>query len=268
MNILAADDEPLALDMLTDTIKEVMPDARIFSFMKPSQLLSFAEDHSCEVAFLDINMRGISGLELAQRLKQGNPRVNIIFVTGYNEYAGDAMSMHASGYITKPVTVEKIRREICDLRHPVLKPEKKLLKINCFGNFEVYTPEGEILHFERSKGKEVFAYLIYRSGASCTTKEIAATLFEDSEYDKNQRGYIQKIIASMMQTLKRFNAEDVISKNYNSLAVNINLVDCDFYRFARKDKDAVNSYLGEFMRQYSWAESAIGYLEELFWKNQ
>lgn len=268
MNILAADDEPLALDMLTESIREALPDSKVSSFLKPSQVLAYAAENSCDIAFLDINMRGTSGLDLAQKLKEYNSNTNIIFVTGYDEYAGAAMMMHASGYVMKPVTADKLQKELEFLRHPIVDSAKKLLKVKCFGNFEVYSADGDMLHFERSKGKEVLAYLIYRSGASCTTKEIAATLFEDSDYDKNQRGYVQKIVTSMMQALKKANAEDVIIRNYNSLAININLVDCDFYKFANKDTAAVNSYLGEFMTQYSWAESAVGYLEELFWKNQ
>lgn len=267
MNILAADDEPLALEMLTDSIREALPNAQISSFTKASQLLSYAGEHPCDIAFLDINMRGITGIELAYKLKQSNPKVNIIFVTGYDEYATEAMAMHASGYVMKPVTAEKIQVELDELRHPVTPAASNHLIVKCFGNFEVYTPDGDMIHFERSRGKEVLAYLVYRAGASCTIKEIAAALFEDSEYDKAQRGYVQKLIASMVQALKKVDAEDVVIKNYNSIAVNVDLIDCDYYKFSKQDPDVINSYMGEFMAQYSWAEFATGYLEEVYWKN-
>lgn len=266
MRILAADDEPLALDMLADAISEAAPDAQIERFLKPSALLLFVKAHSADVAFLDIRMRGMTGIALAKQLKELLPALNIIFVTGYEEYAVDAMAMHASGYIRKPVTAEKVRAELMDLRRPVAPMEQARLRIRCFGNFDACTPDGAALHFERAKAKELLAYLVYRAGASCSVREIAAALFEDGAYDKKQRGYVQKIISSMMQSLKSAGAQDVIQKAYNSMSVNTALVDCDYYRFAALDAAAVNAYSGEFMSQYPWAEFAIGYLEEVYRK--
>lgn len=124
MRILAADDEALAREMLTEAIREALPDAEIFDFAKPSQLLEFAlENPPCEIAFLDIHMRGMNGVELAKKLKDINPKLNIIFVTGFDQYTGDAMKLHASGYIMKPVTKEKVEAELAELRHPI-EPKK------------------------------------------------------------------------------------------------------------------------------------------------
>ena len=231
MRILAADDEPLALEMLTDAIRSVCADSEIHDFRKPAELLKFAQTTPCEVAFLDIRMRGMTGVELAKKLKDMQPMINIIFVTGYSEYACDALEMHASGYIQKPVTPEKIEREITDLRHrlPCEKEEKNLLKVQCFGNFDVYASDGNPVRFSRQKAKELFAYLVNKSGSSCSVKEIAGALFEDMPYDKKQQWYIQKIIASMIQTLREIGAEAVIIKDYNSLAVNPDLLNCDYY---------------------------------------
>ncbi len=72
-----------------------------------------------------------------------------------------------------------------------------LLRVQCFGNFDVFTPNGDHVHFERSKSKEVFAYLVHKHGSSCSTKEIAAALFEDAPYDEKQQNYVQKLIQGM-----------------------------------------------------------------------
>lgn len=94
-------------------------------------------------------MRGMNGVELARRLKEINPKMNIIFVTGYSEYAGEAMSLHASGYIMKPVSKAKVEKELADLRFPIIPKNDALLRVQCFGNFDVFTPDGEHVHFER-----------------------------------------------------------------------------------------------------------------------
>ncbi|WP_405355404.1 response regulator [Ruminococcus sp.] len=254
MKILAADDEALALEMLVDSIKEVKPDAEIFEFSKPSKLLEFAAENQCDVAFLDIHMRGMTGVELAKKLKEAYPKINIIFVTGFDQYTGDAMMMKASGYIMKPVTPEKIKEELDDLRHPIEPKSNAVLRVQCFGNFDVFTPDGSPVHFERSKSKEVFAYLVHRHGSSCTIKEIAAALFEDEPYDSKQQAYLQKIMSAMMKSLKNIGAEKVVNKKYNSLSVNTAMLDCDYYRFEELDAGAVNSYMNEYMSQYYWAE--------------
>lgn len=263
MKILVADDEKPALKMLTDAIHKACPEAEISAFSEPADLLACVATENFDVAFLDIRMRGLTGLELAKRLKDTCKKTNIIFVTGYDSYTGDAMEMHASGYILKPVTEDKIKAELADLRHPLQPKDNALLTVKCFGNFEIYTPSGEIVRFERAKSKELFAYLVYREGASCSVKELAATIFEDKPYDKKQQAYLQKIISSMTQMLRAVGATRLIKKHYNSIALDTSLVDCDYYRFMSSDMAAINSYTGEFMSQYSWAEFVIGYLDDI-----
>lgn len=254
MKILCVDDEPLALEMLTEAIEEAAPDAELKAFRKQSDLLEEARQGGCDIAFLDIHMRGMNGVELAKKLKDLNPKTNIIFVTGYDEYTGDVMRLRASGYVMKPVTKEKLEEELKELRFPIEPKSGAVLKVQCFGNFDVFTLDGTPVHFERSKSKEVFAYLVHRHGSSCTVKEIAAALFEDEPYDLKQQAYLQKIISAMMKSLRKIGAEKVINKSYNSMSVNVSLLDCDYYRFLELDAGAVNSYQCEYMSQYYWAD--------------
>ena len=116
MRILCLDDEPLALKMLEAAIREAKSDAEVTAFRKQADLLEDAKQNGCDVAFLDIHMRGMNGVEVAKRLKEINPKMNIIFVTGFSDYKGDAMDMKASGYIMKPVTAEEVKAELEDLR--------------------------------------------------------------------------------------------------------------------------------------------------------
>lgn len=263
MKILLIDDEQLALEMLTSAVQEVCPDAELYPFRKASEALAFLQETPCEVAFLDIQMRGMTGLDMALKCKQMYPKINLIFATGYDIYTSDAMSMHASGYIMKPVTPQKVRHELENLRHPpVHRPDAKL-RVKCFGNFDVTLPDGTPVLFGRAKSKEMLAYLVYRRGAPCTIRELGAALFEDNIYDRKQQVYLQKIASSMMQTLKQYNLSSIIHKNYNSIALDTNSIDCDYYRFLELDLSAVNTYTGEFLSQYTWAEFMTGYLDRM-----
>ena len=257
MRILCLDDEELALQMLEMCVKKARPEAEVWSFDDQDALLEDAEDSGCDVAFLDIHMRGMNGVEVAKRLKEINPRMNIIFVTGFSEYKGDAMDMKASGYIMKPVTVDEVREELDNLRYSsgkIVPRSDALLRVQCFGNFEVFLPSGELFKFDRSRSKEIFAYLVHKQGSSCTTKEIAAVLFEDEPYDAKQQNYVQQLIYSMIQTFKNAGLEQMIVRSRNALSVNTQLLDCDYYRFKELDGGAVNAYQNEYMSQYYWAD--------------
>ncbi len=257
MRILCVDDDPKARKEIEKAVNEASPGAEVLMFEKQAHLVKEAGIGGCDVAMLDINMTGLHGLDLGLFLKEISPHTNIIFVTEHPEHALEAMQMHASGYIVKPVTAEKVKKELDELRFPIGKEAKKkdkLLKIQCFGNFDVFTMSGEHVHFERSRGKEVLAYLVHRHGSSCTTKEICAALFEDAPYDKKQQNAIQTIIYSMIRSLKKIGAEAVIERSYNSLAVNIDFLECDYYRFIEVDGNTPNAYQSEYMSQYYWAE--------------
>lgn len=255
MVIVAVDDEKPARILLENTIRKVRPDAEIHVFSDPEDLLEFVKRKPADIALLDIWMYGaMDGVELAVQLKKLVCKINIIFVTAHERYMKAAMDLHASGYIQKPYTEDDLRRELSDLRHPLVMNEHALLKVNCFGNFEVFGRDNLPLHFERSKAKEVLAYLVHRHGSSCTIKEISATLFEDEPYDKKLQGYTQKIISSLVNTLKACGAGDVIHKTYNSISIRTELIDCDYYRFEQLDVAAIDLYMNEYMAQYSWAE--------------
>ena len=263
MTILLIDDEPLALEMLKDSVAEACPDAVLHPFLKTSEALAFLQANPVDIAFLDIQMRGMSGLEMAVKCKQLYPKINLIFATGYDSYAIDAMTMHASGYIMKPITAEKVKKELMNLRHPLQSRPGTKLQVKCFGNFDVCLPDGTPLQFARAKSKELLAYLVYRKGTPCSVRELAAVLFEDSDYDRKQQVYLQKIISSMMQTLKQYDLASIVQKRYNSICLDVSVLDCDYYRFLELDPAAINAYTGEFLSQYSWAEFKTGYLDRL-----
>ena len=122
-------------------------------FDEPEDLLDAAKEGGCDVAFLDIHMSGMTGVELAKALKGVNPKMNIIFVTGFSEYTGDAMALRASGYIMKPVTKEAVEEELSELRFPIVPKSNALLKVQCFGDFCLFgAPSRKLLHHKGNRG--------------------------------------------------------------------------------------------------------------------
>lgn len=132
MNIMAVDDERAPLLLLEESILQAMPGCRLACFLKTGPALEYARDTHVDVVFADVEMPGMSGLELAQRIKEICATTNIIFVTGYVKYSLDALKAHVSGFIEKPVTAWAIRHELENLRHP---PERGKTPIHAIGPF-------------------------------------------------------------------------------------------------------------------------------------
>lgn len=255
MVILAADDEPMMLEELVSAIEEAKPGVEVKGFTNPKELLKYADTTICDIAFLDVEMGVMSGIEVAKQLKIKNPHINLIFATGYDKYMKNALRLRVSGYITKPVSTQKVREEFENLRNPIEFTETKenVLVARCFGHFDVFV-NGESLEFERRKTKELLAYLIDRRGSVVTSGEICSILWEDAKSDKNTGHYLQVLKKDLMTTLKKVNMEKVFKTGWNKYSVDTSLISCDYYDYLDDKVEGVRAYNGEYMMQYSWGE--------------
>lgn len=253
MNIIAVDDEKLALDALVDSIEKTEPDAIVTGFRRPAEALAFIQETVCDVAFLDIKMRGMTGLELARQLKDIQGDINIVFVTGYSEYTLDAFRLYASDYLLKPATPGAVRQALEHLRNPIRPGMNKRVRFQCLGNFEVFV-DNRPLVFKRAKAKEVLAYLVDRMGASVTMGELMTVIWEDGPDTSSRQSNLRNLIADLKSVLSDAGVADIILKSRNSIALDCAQVDCDYYDFLDHIPYAVNAYHGEYMAQYPWAE--------------
>jgi len=254
MRIIAVDDEKIALEALSSAIKSIVTEDEVLSFRYPEDALDYARENTCDIAFLDVEMAGMSGVMLAEELKKYNNEINIVFCTGYGEYRDAAFELHASGYLMKPITPEKVKRELENLRRPIF--EKKKLKVQTFGNFEVYI-DGKPLAFKYRRTKELFAYLIDRVGAMCTVGEIIGILFED---EGGREDYFQKLRRVLLSTLEEVGCAGAIIHKRGMLGVVVTEVQCDYYDYLNRKRELSASYFGEYMSQYSFAELTNAHL--------
>ncbi|MCL2697484.1 MAG: response regulator transcription factor [Oscillospiraceae bacterium] len=123
VNIIAVDDEILALNGMERVIKNVLPDCSLACFDRAVDSLDYAKTARIDIAFLDINMSGTDGLTLAKHLVEIHSKTNIIYVTGYAHYALDSIKAHASDFLIKPITEEKVLSAMEQLRHPIDRSE-------------------------------------------------------------------------------------------------------------------------------------------------
>lgn len=262
MRVLAVDDEPIALKELELLLKEVSILEQFVSFRSPVKAIEWVKENTVDVAFLDISMKQMNGLLLAKKIKEMAPGCAIIFVTGYSEYALQAIQMHVSGYLMKPVSKDELLRELVYTReHSFVSKNTSRVRVQCFGSFEVFMDEIP-MKFQYRKTKELFAYLVDRKGGCCTNGELMAVLWETETHMQKRRSYLSNLISDLLGAFEDYNCSNVIHKQRGAVAVIPDKIQCDYYDWLRGESYAVNTYRGEYMAQYSWGEVTIGGLEQ------
>lgn len=166
MQIIGVDDRSSILVMLEKMLAKIDPDGEHRFYTAPYQALQDL-DKPVEVAFLDVEIPLMNGIELAKRITARYPLCNIIFLTGFQEYMPSAFEIHASGYLLKPFSQKKLEDALNHRRYRIPDMGEKPIKAQYFGSFEVFVG-GEPVKFCRNKSKILLAYLIDRRGALCT----------------------------------------------------------------------------------------------------
>lgn len=255
MIALTVDDERLMLSALSEAV-EASPDIdSATGFTSCSAALQRAGENRAGIAFLDISMRGIGGLTLAEKLLEIQPEMKIVFCAGHSEYAVDAFRIHVSGYLMKPITAEAVQREIDHIKSD--GKAKKLLTIRCFGTFEVFAG-GKPLAFKRSIAKELLAVLTDRRGAGITSKQICTVIWQENSDDMKNMNYLRQAFSDLRKTLESVGAGDVLlHSGIYSYSLNTELTDCDYYSYMQCGDPP---FTGEYMKQYSWAEETCALL--------
>lgn len=128
-----------------------------------------------DVAFVDIEMPDMNGLELAERMLALDGHIQIVFVTAYSQYAIEAFKVNALDYILKPIDPQEMSRVVRKILHyrSLQKPEptsgaqasRPKAKILCLGEFEVYGHRSvQNVQWMTAKVEELFAYLVIHAG--------------------------------------------------------------------------------------------------------
>ena len=256
MIAIAVDDERPMLGALTEALS-ASPDIRqVHSFSTCSAALEWLETGKADVAFLDISMRGIGGLALAEKIGQMQPDCKIVFCTGYEKYALDAIQLRCSGYLIKPITAQAVQKELDHIKNP--STSSRALTVKCFGTFEVFS-KGQVLNFKRTKAKELLAVLIDRNGAGMTGKQICAVLWPEDSDDTKNMDYFRHLMQDLRNALEAVGAGSVLCQEQYQYRIDPARIRCDYHDFLRY---GTPTFLGEYMSQYSWAEVTCGSLQK------
>lgn len=261
MNAIIVDDEKYCIDYLEQMCREIEGLNICGRFQGILEASGYLAGHKAELVFLDIELPGMSGIDAADSLRKHNPDLQIIYVTGYEQYALDAFKKNAVDYLLKPCSPEELKKAVEKARKLLPAEPEVRVRIQTFGHFAVYVDEVPC-RFTNQKAKELLALMVDFRGADVSIEQAVSMLWEQRPYDSAVKQLYRKSIMYLRSFMKEYDL-DIIDISRGRCHVIPGKVSCDYYQFLEGDEQAVKSFGGEYMTEYSWAETTLGRLERL-----
>lgn len=257
MKAIIVDDEPAMIRYFLQTSSGIEDLLITGQYNDPEEALRSFNMTDADIAFLDINMPVMNGIELAQKLRMKRSDILIVFVTASEKHIRDFNEIGGDYYILKPYSRETLESAVNKLIRSVPERRKPVF-IQMFGNFNVIKKGCPVSL--SGKAKEILALVVSRKGNLISNKEIYHTIWENRSYSNQNMTVYFNALRRLKNSLKKEALENIILTNHNGIMANTELFDCDYYMWRENGK--YSRFEGEFLSEYSWSESILA---DLIW---
>jgi len=266
MRTILVDDEPVILEELKRMFKNHEKVKIVGAYTDPLTALRELSVTRPDCAFLDIEMFNLNGIELAEKLMDKNPDIQVLFITAYNHYATQAFEVNAIDYILKPVRPERLAKALEKIfkKMNFEKPLTTLaLTIQSFGNFEVFIGDKPV-KWPRAKPRELFAYLLQSEGKWVEKYKVCDDLWRE----QGQEQALANLQTGVWAIRKALNVNGckVVEINYshNCYQLLLSAAEWDLQQFdiafneftttglSEKGRIAKKIYTGEYLNDEDW----------------
>ena len=222
MKVIIVDDEPLALRHLAQELERIGGLNILGQYRNPQLALERITQEPMDAVFLDIQMPGVNGIELAERILQLYPHMAIVFVTAYDEYAIKAFELNALDYILKPIQHERLQKTIQRLgkQAPLeavaarnADPENGLIHSLRSLQLELAGQKPLTLRWKTVKAQEIFAFLLHHRGTVVKKQVLLDQFWPGIDWKKG----ITQLYTTVYQIRKVINEEKM----------SVQIVNCD-----------------------------------------
>lgn len=254
MKIIIVDDEMHALQLFLADLIGYDVEYRFFNDDR-SGILKYVAENRPEAAFLDINMPGINGVDLACELVAAQPSVKLVFTTGLDISRQDlpaAVAANTLGFLYKPYNRDELRRYLSEIDHKTVK-----MTVKTFGAFDCFL-NGRLVRFSSSKSKELFALLIAYSGKMLTMTDAISQLWPDIDTDKSKILY-RDAVWRLRKTLSELHF-GCVDFGRACLVLDTSNIVCDYWDYIAGRN---TNYNGEFMKSFDWSTPYAAYLDRI-----
>jgi two-component system LytT family response regulator len=152
-----ADDEPGVLLLLHSIFSELEGAMVVGTAENAADAIKLIEEKTPSVAFLDVELPDMTGIELAEKIRKVKPDLPIVFITAHQEYSLDAFKLYASDYILKPIDRERVKTtfrriqqmlKMLEKSNPSDNLQRSTISIN-LGNERVFVKLSDIFYIEK-----------------------------------------------------------------------------------------------------------------------
>ena len=254
MRAIVVDDEPLMLKRFVRLSASISDINIVGQFESAGDALVFVRENPVEIAFLDVEMPIMNGIDLAKQLRELRHDILIVFISAYNDYIWDSNQIGGDYYIMKPYSQEMLELAMERIRLLARRQDKKLY-IQTFGRFLVLQ-NGKPLPIS-GKAKEILALIVTKRGKEISNETIYSTIWEGREHNNANMGVYYNALRRLKKALKDANCSELLSSTRYGQRVNTEIFDCDYYAWQDQKMDAENAFRGDFLSEYSWAEEIL-----------
>lgn len=261
MKVILVDDENWGICQLKEELEQLRDVEICGSFERGEEALRFVRENDVDAVLLDIEMPFMNGLELGRKLREINPQIILVYITGYDRYVKEAiLELKAEFYLLKPYNHEDISNVIAKCKALSRGKCKKEVEIHCFGGFEVYIG-GELIHFSNKKAKELLALCVHMNGKHVTLEKAVDTLWENHPYDNSVKSLYRKAVIYLNSIFRDKGISHVFENGRGYCCINRNKVKCEYFDYLDGKFNPALRSDNEYMQEYSWSEGTVSYFE-------
>lgn len=247
MRVILVDDDKAMILILKRILSKIQNIEIANTFNNSDKVLEFIEENNIDMVFLDITMHGESGVELARKIFNESPSIDIVFITSHREYAVEAFEIQAFDYIVKPIVKERLLRTIkraIEKRLPAYDNNFRMnhnIFVYLFGGIDVNSKTGHIKWIS-AKSMELFTYLILKQGHNISKSLIIEDIFPGMPL-KNAENYLKTAVYQVRKAFEPYEANPIITSNngFYKLDCNKFYVDCIDFENRIKNINYINS---------------------------
>lgn len=251
MRAIVVEDEALMIKKFVRLSSDITDLNIVATFENSVDAVLYAQKNPVEVAFIDIEMPVLNGIEVAKKLREHRKDILIVFVTAYEEYIQECNSINGDYYILKPYTKETLFNVMEKLRFLSARQYKDIY-IQTFGRFLV-RKAGRPVPLS-GKAKEILALVVTRRGKEISNEEIYSTIWEGRPYSNSKMSVYYNALRRLKKSLKEAEIDNILVSTQRGQTVDVSQFDCDYYAWRDKNMEPRDSFEGEFMSEYSWGE--------------
>ena len=254
MRTIVVDDERIMLRQFGRLSRDIADLNLVGSFECASDAVRYAMEYPVELAFIDIVMPVLNGVELARELRKIRPEMVIVFVTAYDSFIRDFNQIGGDYYILKPFTRETLEMTMSKIRY-LSRRLRKEVYIQTFGRF-VVLKNGKPLPL-RGKTKEILALIVIKRGREISNEEIYNTVWEERAGGGDRMNVYYNDLHRLRRVLKNAGYGNMLIATQRGQMVDVDCFTCDYYEWLDGNADMSEKFTGEFLSEYSWSEAYL-----------